>query len=231
MTLLFALILMGSAHDALAASFDCNKAASGTEKLICSDAETSALDDKLQQAYKTALLATDAYGKKELAKEQRNWIKYTRGICLDVACLRQVYTDRIAMLARNEKNIEDGESHCIKPGAYLHGIHYCDVGAQVSRDPNDQIDSFNQSLEQQKQSGRIIGCHRLIVLSDGMHIGPGPGAQIFGGYCVLQNGTQRQNVAICNDDMIGDFQVQPVTQQDTSDKRLIDFTYSQCYGG
>ncbi|KAG0754456.1 hypothetical protein G6F22_020987 [Rhizopus arrhizus] len=94
---------------AQAASFDCNKAVGTTERLICSDAETSALDGKLQGAYEAALAATDAYGKKELTKEQRNWIKYARDICQDSACLQQAYTSRIAMLARNEERIADGE--------------------------------------------------------------------------------------------------------------------------
>ena len=80
MKLLFTLGLAMLGTYAQAASFDCNKAASTTEKLICSDAETSALDGKLQGAYKAALAATDAYGKKALAEEQRNWIKYARGI-------------------------------------------------------------------------------------------------------------------------------------------------------
>ncbi len=117
MKIIFALCLLGLVPHASAASFDCSKVATSTEKLICSDAETSALDSKLQQTYKKALSATDAYGKKVLAKEQRNWIQYTRSICQDAACLRQVYTDRIAVLARNEKNILDGEvySHCETP--------------------------------------------------------------------------------------------------------------------
>ncbi|RDS80705.1 DUF1311 domain-containing protein [Dyella psychrodurans] len=227
MKLLFAVILMGSAHDALATSFDCSKAASGTEKLICSDAETSALDDKLQQAYKTALLATNAYGKKELAKEQRNWIKYTRGVCQDAACLRQVYTDRIAVLARNEKDIENDESYCIKPSGYQDGIHDCGVYVEAYRDPNDRIDSFNQSLAQQKQSGRIISCSRLI----NQPVGNANSNESFGGYCVLRDGMQRKDVEICNADMTAKFQMQPVSPQDRTDKHLIDFTYTNCYGG
>ena len=230
MKLLFALGLIALSPCALAASFDCNKAASATEKLICGDAETSALDDKLQQAYKAALAAaSETTDKKALAKEQRNWIAYTRGICQDTACLQQVYTARIAVLARNEKNIENDASYCTKPSGYQGGARDCGVSAQAYRDPNDRTDSFNQSLAKQKQSGRILGCSRLIDLSDGTHIGPGTGEQTFGGYCVMQNGTQRQSVAICNDDMVGDFQTQPVATQNMSDKQLIDFTYN-CSG-
>jgi uncharacterized protein len=228
MKLIFALGLIGLAPHAFAASFDCNKATSPTEKLICSDAQTSALDSKLQQTYKTALNATDAYGKKALAKEQRNWIQYTRGVCQDTACLRQVYTDRIAMLARNEKNILDGEvySHCEMPTSSNTDGREC-VNVVPIRDPNYRVDSFNKSLAQEKQNGRIIGCSRLIDLPVGM----AGSNHSFGGFCVLQNDSQRKNVEICNDDMFGHFQVQTVGAQDTSDEHLIDFTYAQCYGG
>jgi len=227
--LLFALSFLGSVPCVFAASFDCGKAARPTEKLICSDAETSTLDGKLQQTYKTALAATDAPGKKALAKEQRNWIKYTRGICQDTICLHQTYIDRIALLARNQKNIENDESYCARPGGYKGGVDDCVLSVQAYRDPNDHIDSFNQSLAEQKQSGRILGCRRLIDLWSGTHIGPGRGEQSFGGYCVLQTGVQRRNVAICNDDMVGDFQVQPVIPQNMSDPHLIDFIY-HCSG-
>jgi uncharacterized protein len=230
MKLIFALGLIGLAPHAFAASFDCSKATSPTEKLICSDAQTSALDSKLQQTYDTALAAApEAVDKKALAKEQRNWIKYTRASCQDTVCLRQAYTTRIAMLGRNEKNIENDESFCANSSGDHVDAHDCGTSVQAYRDPNDHIDSFNQSFAGQKQSSRIIECHRLIRLSNGNHIGPGTGEQTFGGYCILQNGAQRQDVNICKDDMVGDFQTQPVKPQDMSDKQLIEFTYN-CSG-
>lgn len=231
MKFLFALSLMGLAPHALAASFDCSNAVTTTEKLTCSDAETSALDSKLQKTYKTALTAVAPYSKSNLVEEQRRWITYTRNICLDTACLRQVYADRIAVLGHNAKYIGNDDSYCIKPSGYQGGAQNCGVSVEAYRDPNDRIDSFNQSLAEQKQSGRIIGCRRLIALGSGTHIGPGSGNQNFGGYCVFQDGTQRRSVVICNDDMIGNFQMQPAASQDVSDTHLIDFTYAQCFRG
>lgn len=227
MKLLFTLGLATLWTGAQAASFDCNKAVSATERLICSDAEISALDGKLHGAYETALAATDAYGKKELGKEQRNWIKYARGICQDSACLQQAYTTRIALLARNEEHIANGEvySDCKLPGNQT--VSGECVNVVSIRDPNSRVESFNQSLAHQKQNGRIIGCSRLIDLP----VGVAGSNHSFGGSCVLQEGKQRKNVRICNDDMFGHFQVEPSTPQDASDKRLVDFTYAQCYGG
>ncbi len=227
MKLLFTLGLATLWTSAQAASFDCNKAAGITERLICSDVETSALDGKLQGAYETALAATDAYGKKELRKEQRNWIKYARDICQDSACLQQAYTTRIAVLARNEEHISNGEvySDCKLPGNQT--VSGECVNVVSIRDPNSRVESFNQSLAHQKQNGRIIGCSQLIDLP----VGAAGSNHSFGGSCVLQEGTQRKNVRICNDDMFGHFQVEPSTPQDASDKRLVDFIYAQCYGG
>lgn len=219
--LLFALGLMGCASGAFAASFDCNKAKSDTEKLICKDTETSALDAKLQQAYKAAQAATDDAGKKTLTEEQRHWIAYTRDLCADEACLQQAYTARIALLARNEKYIIDKTS-CEVPA----GSNEC-VNVVAYRDPSIRIRSFNQSLAQAKQAGKIIGCSGLINLP----VGTAGSNNSFGGVCTLQNAAQRKVVEICDDDMFGHFEVKPVDPQDVSDKNLIDFTHEHCFGG
>jgi uncharacterized protein len=214
---------------AMAASFDCGKAASPTEKLICSDAQTSRLDGKLQQAYKTALAAADVSDKKALAKEQRNWIRYNRSICQDTACLQQVYITRIAVLTRNEKNIVDGppDSYCKSPNGNNQSDADDCANVLPYRDPNVRIDSFNQSLAKQKHSGKIIACSRLIDEP----VGNANSNESFGGVCVLQDGAKRTMVEICNADMTDKFQVQPVTSQELSDKQLMDFTYTNCYGG
>ncbi|WP_235429740.1 hypothetical protein [Xanthomonas sp. GPE 39] len=95
--------------------------------------------------------------------------------------------------------------------------------------PGRIIQSFNQSLVEKKKGGKIIQCGRLIRLSNGNHIGPGVGEQTFGGYCVLQVAKQRQDVVVCKDDMVGDFNIQAVKSQDMSEKNLIQFTY-KCSG-
>lgn len=50
---LFILTLLGSVFiEAQAASFDCDKAATKIEKMICSDKELGSLDEDLLKAYK-----------------------------------------------------------------------------------------------------------------------------------------------------------------------------------
>lgn len=212
----------------LAASLDCGGAVAAVEELVCSDPRISGLDRELQQAYETALASTDESGKNALAEEQRNWIRYTRGACLDTTCLRETYARRIAVLARNEKYIGNDEPYCTKPSGYQGDVQ-CGVSVQFHRDPNGHVESFNRSLAERKQSGRIIACHRLMALWDGAHVGPGRGEQVFGAYCTRQSGAQRQKVMVCSDDMTDDFQVRPVTAREMSDAHLIESAYG-CSG-
>jgi len=80
-----------------AASFDCAKAASTTEKLICSNETISKLDEQLATSYKAALeKSTD---KTEFKKSQLEWLKQQR-TCKDIACLNQLYQSRIDALNR-----------------------------------------------------------------------------------------------------------------------------------
>lgn len=214
-------LFLTAAPRAMAASFDCTKASGATESLICKNTDISALDDDLQVAYKAAQAAVASFNKPELVKEQRNWIKYTRNICQDAICLKQAYTARIEVLARNDKYIVNKTS-CEMPSnntACVNVVSY--------RDPAIRIDSFNQSLSEQKKSGKIIGCSKLVNLP----VGHANSNNSFGGICTLQESTQRKKVTICNDDMVGHFAMQPAAAQDVADKDLIDFTYDNCFGG
>jgi uncharacterized protein YecT (DUF1311 family) len=91
--LLFALVLIQSTY---AASFDCQKAQSRIEKLICSDPMASILDSDLAKAYKQALKQSE--NRQKEIDEQRQWLKETRDACQDVSCLKNAYKTRIAAL-------------------------------------------------------------------------------------------------------------------------------------
>ncbi len=75
-----------------AASFDCSKASSSTEKLICSDANVSKLDEKLAISYKQALSVS--VDKDVIKKQQREWLKKQHA-CKNTSCLSQSYRARI----------------------------------------------------------------------------------------------------------------------------------------
>ncbi|MBK6854163.1 MAG: DUF1311 domain-containing protein [Burkholderiales bacterium] len=77
----------------VAASFDCGKARTTVERLICSNPIVSALDDSLALAYTQALeLASDA---DELRRQQRDWLSKRRNICTTIECLLHVYGRRL----------------------------------------------------------------------------------------------------------------------------------------
>jgi uncharacterized protein len=90
------LMLCVAGDFALAASFDCTKAATKSEKLICADPQVSAADEQLAELYRRIL--EQSSDKDGLKKEQRNWIKTQRDACPDAACMLKAYQARIAAL-------------------------------------------------------------------------------------------------------------------------------------
>lgn len=90
---LFGLLVL--ALPAHAASFDCAKAATKVEKIICSDAEISKLDEELNAAYKTAL--QDEKQADSIKQAQKQWVK-ERNSCADAACVKGAYQKRIGQL-------------------------------------------------------------------------------------------------------------------------------------
>ena len=92
---LAALVLSGAVQ---AASFDCAKAQSKVEKMICADAELSKLDEDMAQAYSAALKETDNAG---VRQNQKQWAMQ-RNSCTEVACVKDAYVKRIAELSSDK---------------------------------------------------------------------------------------------------------------------------------
>jgi len=83
-----------------AASFDCSKASTPQEKLICFDYRLSDLDSQLAWTYAEALKQTkDATA---LKQSQKDWVS-SRGKCADVVCILHAYIERIEALAPGSK--------------------------------------------------------------------------------------------------------------------------------
>ena len=82
----------------LAASFDCAKATSEIEKLICSNADISKLDDELSRLYKYVYAySVDREEQKQLKLKQLSWLK-RRNVCLTRTCIRNAYNARLSEL-------------------------------------------------------------------------------------------------------------------------------------
>jgi len=75
---IFLLLLSQTAH---AASFDCAKAASKSEKQICANPELSALDEKLAIAYDSAKNQLSPESLKLFSNGQRAWLKFHSSYC------------------------------------------------------------------------------------------------------------------------------------------------------
>lgn len=73
-------------------SFDCLKASTAIEGMICGNAELADLDTRLADAYKWLLGVSDDPAVEK--REQIAWIRNKRNACKTVDCLIQVYTDR-----------------------------------------------------------------------------------------------------------------------------------------
>lgn len=83
-----------SSQSSVKPSFDCNKASTTTERLVCSDDELASLDLKLANAYKNARNLADVAGKKKILEEQKIWLK-AYNLCKDKDCVKQNLEQRI----------------------------------------------------------------------------------------------------------------------------------------
>ena len=77
-------------------SFDCQKASTAVEKLICDDEGLSLLDKKMAGLYSIGLKKQDF--SQSFRNGQRIWIRDYRNKCRDKECLISTYNKRIAAL-------------------------------------------------------------------------------------------------------------------------------------
>jgi len=83
--------------EAVRPSFDCAKASTGSERMICGSPELARLDVQLADVYRKA--QSGASDQQQLRSEQVSWIRQSRK-CEDEGCLAQSYKTRIAELAK-----------------------------------------------------------------------------------------------------------------------------------
>lgn len=98
---------MALASNAWAAGFDCKKASSTVEKVICSDSELSTMDDEVNQAYKRALATAPDAG--SVKTEQKAWLA-SRNRCHDSACIKLAYILRLTSLGAASVPTASGNS-------------------------------------------------------------------------------------------------------------------------
>lgn len=90
--MLFTIFISANSY---AVSFDCSKASTFSEKLVCSDKSLGELDDELAERYRDVLLANKELKipADETKNEQKKWIKLTKS-CTDRNCVKNSYEKR-----------------------------------------------------------------------------------------------------------------------------------------
>lgn len=88
------------AQPAEATSFDCTKAGTAAEKMVCADAELSRLDEALGNIYAEARAQSADADAETIKSEHRAWLRDNRAACPDSACLKSVYESRIRVLRK-----------------------------------------------------------------------------------------------------------------------------------
>lgn len=78
-------------------SFDCRKATTTVEHMICADEALSAADRLLVRRYNEAMAVTS--NKRELRHDQDAWRETKRDLCQNIACVRGAYANRNEELA------------------------------------------------------------------------------------------------------------------------------------
>src|SRR5450830_1225947 len=94
--LLAAVLACGDAGSAFGASFNCSRAGSAAEKVICGDAELSSLDERLAKTYKQAKLKSA--DRREFSARSDGFWRWREKNCQTRACLLDWYQQRQLML-------------------------------------------------------------------------------------------------------------------------------------
>ena len=93
---IFLLGCLSIAQPVQAASFDCSKAVTKVDKLVCANVDLSALDGRLAEAYQAAL--KQAPDPAALKHRQRDWLQELHDYCQTDSCLQGAYSARIRAL-------------------------------------------------------------------------------------------------------------------------------------
>jgi len=91
------LIWMIQIAAAQSASFDCSKAGTKVEKLICVDADLSKLDSELAKTYQQGVEHSEDIQFSVIS--QRKWLKTVRDNCQNAECLKAAYQSRVRELS------------------------------------------------------------------------------------------------------------------------------------
>ncbi len=216
-------------------SFDCARASTPVEALLCGDPELSAQDLKMSEQYKYMLVSqSDLPSRRQLTALQQQWLQQRDAGCEHAAapkeCLAAAYSAQSKFLL-----------HWIPlpsvpqdmPGLARTGFRAGDMvyrGKQYAvireQDANGRTASFNAGLAAH-QMAVVDSCTLLVDLP----VGTAHGNHSYGGVCSLAAGREKKMVMLCNDDTIGRFGFRVVDKRKVSIEELARFVAAECFGG
>ena len=100
----------------IGASFDCKKATTRVENLICVNSDLSWLDDTLSETF--ALEVTRGEDAAQLRTAQKAWLA-ARNACTEVTCIQRHYERRIAQLSCDHQSAMAGSARGASQCAYF----------------------------------------------------------------------------------------------------------------
>lgn len=192
----FFVALLVVAPIATAASFDCTRAGSAVERLICSDRELSDLDNSLDEVFVMEIEREEAATR--LRSSQKAWLA-ARNACSDAACVRHQYEDRLAQLWCNPHGRMSGSAIGANRCAGMSlriverelGSLEQRYGRKVSEESNNPEYTLRTLAEEQKtwRTYRAAKC----ALRGALEGGSDGWKNAFSGMCEVEEAKRRVN--------------------------------------
>lgn len=184
-----------------AANFDCRKASTASEKLICKSAQLSELDSRLNRAFRMSIWHTNEQAIRKVKEEQRNWLIAVRDKCLDEKCLNQAYISRLEKVISVLTPQSEGE-YVVSPSEFS--------GQEII---------FRNSLDRRGIS--VSACPLMVKFIDRSYTARDIS---YGAFCLSKVDTI---IMICDDTMIGKLTIMS-SGFEVSVGALLDFTKNNC---
>jgi len=216
-------------------SFDCARAATRIETLLCGDRDLAEQDLKLSEQYKGMLVAqSDMPTRRQLSALQQSWLRQRDTRCEQAAepktCLAAAYGAQSSFLLNW---IPLPSTPLGMPGLAKTGFQSADMiyrGQQYTvmrqKDADGRTASFNEALATRHMAA-LQSCALLVDLP----VGTAHGNHSYGAVCSQSGTTDKPVVLVCDDDMIGHFGVRVVDKRKVSVEELAHFVADECFGG
>lgn len=133
-------------------AFDCSKASTEIEHVICGSAEAKASDDAMSAAYSALAAQLDEAGKKDLLASQRHWLAYRDTACqgYEAFCVISMTDTRRAQLTATPVRAGPGAPSFV-PRLYWHAgtptTYEVNIGYPQVVSPSGASGALNQALE------------------------------------------------------------------------------------